>query len=54
MIRIGNQHHYQANPECPIYDELLGIVKKTLGVVDVIKLAAHYSLGFYLWFSRKR
>ena len=39
MTKIGNQHHYQANPECPIYHELLGIVKKTFGVVDIINLA---------------
>ena len=37
MNKIGNQHHYQANPACPIYEELLSIVKKTFGVVDVIK-----------------
>ena len=35
----GNQHHYQANIECPIYDELLGIVKKTFGISDVVKMA---------------
>lgn len=39
MTKIGNQHHYQANPGCPIYDELLGIVRKTFGVADVIKSA---------------
>jgi predicted nucleotidyltransferase len=39
MTRIGNQHHYQANPQCPIYGELLGIVKKTFGVTEVIRQA---------------
>lgn len=39
MTRIGNQHHYMADPDCPIYSELLSIVKKTFGVVDVIRLA---------------
>ncbi len=39
LRKIGNQHHYQANPECPIYPELLGIVRKTFGVADVIKTA---------------
>lgn len=39
MRKIGNQHHYQANSECPIYPELLGIVRKTFGVADVIKAA---------------
>ena len=39
MNKIGNQHHYQANPECPVYQELLGVVKKTFGVTDVIRTA---------------
>jgi predicted nucleotidyltransferase len=37
--RIGNQTHYRANKDCPIYTELLAIVRKTFGVVDVIKAA---------------
>jgi len=36
---IGNQHHYQANSACPIYKELLSIVKKTFGIVDVLRHA---------------
>ena len=39
LRRQGNQHHYQANPDCPIYQELLSIVRKTIGVVDVLKQA---------------
>jgi len=39
MTKIGNQHHYQANPSCPIYSELIGIVKKTFGLVDVVRAA---------------
>lgn len=39
MTKIGNQHHYQANPACPIYGELIGIVKKTFGITDVLRLA---------------
>jgi len=35
--RIGNQNHYQANPDNPIYHELLGIVRKTFGIADVIR-----------------
>ena len=31
---VGNQKHYQANPACPLYEELISIVKKTVGVVD--------------------
>jgi predicted nucleotidyltransferase len=39
MTKIGNQHHYQANTNCPIYSELVSIVKKTFGIADVIKNA---------------
>ncbi|MFA5525187.1 MAG: nucleotidyltransferase domain-containing protein [Tissierellales bacterium] len=35
----GNQHHYQANPKCPIYKDLQSIVRKTVGVADVLALA---------------
>jgi predicted nucleotidyltransferase len=34
--RIGNQKHYQANPDAPIFAELKGIVLKTFGVADVV------------------
>ena len=37
--KIGNQHHYQANPACPIHDELSTIVRKTLGVAGPIQAA---------------
>ncbi|MHB8252513.1 MAG: nucleotidyltransferase domain-containing protein [Acidiferrobacter sp.] len=37
MTRIGNQHHYQADPRCPIYAELIGIVKKTVGLPEPIR-----------------
>ena len=33
----GNQHHYQADSTNPIYNELVGIVRKTFGIADVIK-----------------
>jgi len=39
MSRIGNQHHYQANPLCPIYGELISIVKKTFGVAEILRQA---------------
>lgn len=35
----GNQHHYRPNPDNPIYHELLGIVRKTFGLSDVIRTA---------------
>ncbi len=34
--RVGKQKHYQANPSSPIYDELRGIVLKTVGLGDVL------------------
>lgn len=37
VTREGNQHHYRANPDNPVYQELLGIVRKTFGVADVIQ-----------------
>lgn len=30
LVRIGNQHHYRAEPLCPIYKELRALVTKTL------------------------
>lgn len=39
MTRVGNQHHYQANSNNPAYNELLGIVRKTFGIADVIRTA---------------
>lgn len=35
----GNQVHYQANPDSPIYEELRGILKKTTGIADVMRKA---------------
>lgn len=37
LKRQGNQVHYQANSKCPIYQELFGIVQKTLGTVHVLR-----------------
>ena len=34
--RIGNQAHYAANRECPIFEELASILRKTSGLADVI------------------
>ena len=39
VSQIGNQKHYQPNQECPIYDELSSIIRKTFGIVDVIRHA---------------
>lgn len=37
MRREGNQQHYQANPDSPVYAELRGIVMKTFGMADVLR-----------------
>ena len=39
VTRIGNQKHYQANRQSPIFEELRGIVLKTFGVADVLREA---------------
>lgn len=36
---VGNQKHYQANPASPLFDELCGIVQKTVGLADPIRAA---------------
>jgi len=33
----GNQVRYQANSDCPIYEELAGIFRKTTGLADVLR-----------------
>jgi len=33
----GRQVYYQANPNCPIFNELKGIVTKTFGVADFLR-----------------
>ena len=35
--RIGNQKHYRANPACPIFEEVRAIVRKTMGVTEVLR-----------------
>ena len=37
--QIGNQVHYSANLNCPIFDELASILRKTSGLADVIAKA---------------
>ncbi len=34
-----NQVHFQANPDCPIHDELKSFITKTQGVADVLRSA---------------
>ncbi len=47
----GSNVYYQANSECPIFNELKGLVMKTAGVADVIRsalatLSNRISFGF--------
>ena len=39
LSRVGNQKHYQANADAPIFAELCGIVRKMLGPADVLREA---------------
>lgn len=34
--KVGNQIRYGANRECPIFEELAGILRKTSGLADVL------------------
>lgn len=49
LNRQGNQTHYQANPDCPIYGELLGIVRKTFGVGEALRAALAPLAGQLVW-----
>lgn len=35
--RIGTQKHYQANADSPVYEELCGIARKTVGLAEPIR-----------------
>ncbi|MBI3373916.1 MAG: nucleotidyltransferase domain-containing protein [Betaproteobacteria bacterium] len=37
--RVGNQVRFQANPGCPIFEDLRSILKKTVGVADLLSVA---------------
>jgi predicted nucleotidyltransferase len=37
--RVGNQKHYQANPESPLFADLRNIVLKTVGLVEPLRQA---------------
>ena len=36
---VGNQKHYQANPDSPIFAELCGIARKTVGLAEPLRHA---------------
>ncbi len=39
VTSIGTQKHYQANPDSPVYHELIGLVRKTVALVEPIRQA---------------
>lgn len=39
VAEVGNQKRYRANTTSPIFDELRGIIVKTVGIVDPIRAA---------------
>ncbi|VAW97132.1 hypothetical protein MNBD_GAMMA23-1276 [hydrothermal vent metagenome] len=39
VTKEGNQNYYQANSNCPVFSELVGIVKKSFGIAEQIKAA---------------
>ncbi|MGP0170243.1 nucleotidyltransferase domain-containing protein [Pseudomonas sp. NCHU5208] len=49
MSHQGNQTHYQANPNCPIYAELQGIVRKTFGIGAPLREALATLAGQLTW-----
>jgi predicted nucleotidyltransferase len=38
-VSIGNQRHYQANRSSPVFDDLRGLIEKTVGLADPIREA---------------
>jgi predicted nucleotidyltransferase len=47
----GRQTYFQANRDCPVFEELRGLVRKTFGVAEVLQaglagLAGHVQLAF--------
>lgn len=39
VTRIGKQKHYQANVRCPVFEELRGLVVKTVAMVEPVRQA---------------
>ncbi|MCD2514838.1 nucleotidyltransferase domain-containing protein [Massilia sp. G4R7] len=43
--QIGNQVHYRANRDCPVYAELAGLLRKTAGMATVLTNALQPMAG---------
>jgi predicted nucleotidyltransferase len=41
MRPLGTQKHYQADPAAPIHGELVGILQKTVGLAEPLRVALH-------------
>lgn len=39
VTRVGTQKHYQANPDSPVFAEMCGLIRKTVGLREPIKAA---------------
>lgn len=39
VTRVGNQKHYQANSDSPLFDELCSIIRKTVGLQEPVRAA---------------
>lgn len=39
VSRVGNQKHYQANPNAPIFEELVSLIRKTVGLAGPLRVA---------------
>ena len=39
VSKIGNQKHYRANPDSPVFAELCGLVLKTVGLAEPLRAA---------------
>lgn len=39
--RVGNLRRFQANPQSPVFEELIALVRKTLGVEPMLREALH-------------
>jgi predicted nucleotidyltransferase len=39
VSKQGNQNHYQANADSPIFNELISVVKKTFGIKGLLQVA---------------
>ena len=37
VTKVGNQKHFQANPDCPFFPEIRSLVLKTFGTLDQLR-----------------